>query len=327
MSVSRRSFLKAAAGGAALSAIGGEAQARPNLEVPENAIGMLYDATLCIGCKACVVGCKEANDMPVESADENPIWDTAMDASGRTLNVIKVYKHGTAEVKDREHNGFSFVKRHCFHCVDPGCISVCPTTAMRKHPDTGLVSHHPEACIGCRYCVYACPYNVPKWDFSDAFGQIQKCQFCSHRLAKGQLPACVEHCPTGASLFGTRAELLEEAKRRLSLAPGSEYAYPSDTLKAPHRHVATVPEYQQRVYGEKQGGGTQVLILSGVPFEKLDLPNIAERSFAAESETLQHTIYKGMIAPLALLAGLMVVARRNTRTGEEDAGDSDKQKQ
>jgi Fe-S-cluster-containing dehydrogenase component len=326
MSVSRRNFLKAAASGAALSAIGGEAQARPNREVPKNAIGMLYDATLCIGCKACVVGCKEANDMPIESADEHPIWDTAMDTSGRTLNVIKVYRHGTAEVKDREEDGFSFVKRHCFHCVDPGCISVCPTTAMRKDPDTGLVSHHPEACIGCRYCVYACPYNVPKWDFSDAFGQIQKCQFCSHRLAEGKLPACVEHCPTGASLFGTRAELLEEAKRRLSLEPGSEYAYPRDTLDAPHRHVATVPEYQQRVYGEKQGGGTQVLILSGVPFEKLGLPNIAERSFAAESETLQHTIYKGMIAPLALLAGLMVVARRNTGAGEEDDSDSDKDK-
>lgn len=315
MGINRRGFLKAAAGGAAISFAGG-AQARPNLEVPPNAVGMLYDATLCIGCKACMVGCKEANGMPVESSDEWPLWDAPVDASGKTLNVIKLYKQGTAAIKDREIDGFSFVKRHCMHCVDPGCISVCPTSAMRKDPDTGVVTHHPEACIGCRYCVYACPYNVPKWDFDDAFGRIQKCQFCNHRLAKGQLPGCVEYCPTGASLFGTREALLEEAKHRIAMAPGDEYAYPRDTLDSPDRYVAKVPNYIDRVYGEKQGGGTQVLVLAGVPFEKLELPNLPERAFAGVSETFQHTIYKGMIAPFAFLGGLMYLARRNTSKNE-----------
>jgi Fe-S-cluster-containing dehydrogenase component len=316
MSIKRRDFIKAAVTGSAVAALPGPAQARPNLEVPPNAVGMLYDATLCIGCKACMVGCKEANDMPVESADASPIWDTPLDTSGRTKNIIKVYTDGTAEVKDRETDGFSFVKRHCMHCVDPGCISVCPVSAMRKDPDTGVVTYHEEACIGCRYCVWACPYNIPKWDFDDAFGKINKCEFCNHLLAEGKLPACVDHCPTGASLFGTREEMLEEAHRRLAVEPGSSYDYPRNTLDDPHRHEAVVPHYIDRVYGESQGGGTQVMVLAGVPFGKLDLPDVPERSFASISETIQHTVYKGMIAPLALLGGLMFISRRNT--GKED---------
>ncbi len=291
MSIKRRDFLKAAVTGSAVAALPGPAEARPNLEVPPNAVGMLYDATLCIGCKACMVGCKEANDMPVESSDVSPIWDTPMDTSGKTKNIIKVYTDGTAEVKDRETDGFSFVKRHCMHCVDPGCISVCPVTAMRKDPDTGVVTYHEEACIGCRYCVWACPYNIPKWDFEDAFGKINKCEFCNHLLAEGKLPACVDRCPTGASLFGTREEMLEEAHRRLALEPGDTYDYPRNTLDDPNRHEAVVPHYVNKVYGETQGGGTQVMVLAGVPFGKLDLPEISERSFASVSETIQHTVY------------------------------------
>ena len=317
----RRDFLKVAGGGAVAAGASGAAEARQNLKPPPDGVGMLYDATLCIGCKACMVKCKEVNGMPPETSSETPNWDAAKDISGKTLNVIKAYRHGTAEVKDRETDGFSFVKRHCMHCVDAGCVSVCPVSAMRKHPVTGVVTHHADACIGCRYCVYACPYNVPKFDFEGPRGQIQKCQFCNQeglsRLDDGLLPGCVEVCPTGASLFGTREELLAEAKRRLALEPGSEYDYARGTLDAGNPHRKEVPRYEPGIFGEKEGGGTQVIYLAGVPFEKLGLPDLPERSFASISETVQHTIYKGMLAPILAFGGLLWAVRRNMRREEQ----------
>ncbi len=309
----RREFLLAA-GGAALATVSGGAAARDNRPVLPHAIGMLYDSTLCIGCKACVAACKRANEMPPETE----MKDWAVDLSPKTLNVIKAYVDGSGLAKDHESNGYAFVKRHCMHCVDAGCVSVCPVQAMRKDQTSGVVSHHPEACIGCRYCVMACPYDVPKFDIHNAFGQIHKCQFCNHRLAEGKVPACVEVCPTGASLFGSREQMLAEAQRRVALQEGEPYDYPRLTLDAPYRHKKEAPIYQQHIFGEKEGGGTQVLHISGVPYQKLGLPQLPERSYAAMSETVQHTLYDGMMLPGAILAGLLFVARRNSGDHSDD---------
>jgi Fe-S-cluster-containing dehydrogenase component len=315
MSLNRREFLTAAAGGALL-VTGGNALARPNKPVSPEAVGMLYDATLCIGCKACIVGCRAANEIPPETPVSLPIWDAPKDLSSRTFNVIKLYKDGTAETKDQVTDGYAFIKRNCPHCVDANCVSVCPVSAMRKDPITGIVTHHPDVCIGCRYCIFACPFNIPKYELHDAFGEITKCQFCNHRLKQGKLPGCVEACPTGANIFGPRAALLEEARRRIALKPGDEYEYPLRTLDSQRRHVKQAPTYQQHVYGEKELGGTQILYLSGVPFEKLGLPKLPERSFASQSEAVQHTIYKYMALPALAFAGLLYTVRRNTKAGQ-----------
>jgi len=322
----RRDFMRLASSGAIIATSAGtvpSVQARENLEVPDNAVGLLFDATRCIGCRACVVSCREINGTePVTG--ENGVWDSAQELSADTYNIIKAYNPTEADKAAGIHD-FSFSKRNCMHCVDPGCVSVCPVTAMTKHPVTGIVSHDPDVCIGCRYCVAACPYNVPKYDYDNPVGQIHKCQLCNQkgveRIDKGLLPGCAEVCPTGANIFGTRKELLAEAKRRLAQAPGTVYEYPLNVANSTFSSPGTVPEYQPHIYGEHEGGGTQVLVISSVPHEKLGLPDLPDRSYASVSENVQHTIYAGMAAPAAILAGLMFLARRGTKNHTPDDQD------
>lgn len=332
MRLNRRSFLSGIAAGGAAAGIGAAASSpakaegldrAPKPRLPD-ALGLLYDSTLCVGCKACVAGCKSANGMPAEiSADQKVwnegTWDTPKGLSAKTLNVIRVYQHGTVEEKDREEDGFAFIKRQCLHCVDPSCVSCCPVSAMVKDPVTGIVRNDPSRCIGCRYCVFACPFQVPKYELDKAAGKIRKCELCSHRLAEGELPGCVESCPTGATLFGRVEDLHAEAKRRIELEPGDSYVYPRGDISGrygpdtpPHEKIVEAA-YRKEVYGEAVLGGTQTLYLSAVSFDKLGLPygNVPDHSYATETEGVQHFIYQGMIAPAAALTGLILIARRN----------------
>ncbi len=324
MPFSRRNFLKgAAATGAAAAAAAtvtvAPAEARENKTMPPKAVGLLYDSTLCIGCKACVVACREANDMPPEVQTADKLWDTPLDLSGHTLNVIKLYAEGTAMHKDQVKDGFAFVKKSCMHCVDPSCVSVCPVSAMRKDPETGIVSHHPEACIGCRYCVASCPFGVPHFQYDTPTPRIEKCQMCRHRQAVGQIPACAEVCPTGATLFGPVAGLKAEAERRHALPPGQSATFPRKTVDdLADGHTKAVGHYLPATYGEHEMGGTQMMLLSGVPFDKLGYPALSETSNASVSESLQHGIYKNMAAPVAVLAGLMYAAHKHTKHDGRD---------
>ncbi|NBC32175.1 MAG: hydrogenase 2 operon protein HybA [Alphaproteobacteria bacterium] len=331
MAINRRAFLKGmaadgAAGAAAVVTIGatGEAVAgggfqRTPFEMPADAVGLLYDSTLCIGCRACQAACKEANGMaaevPTPYQDWNEgLWDSPTDLSGDTLTVIQVYQDGNMAVKDRAEDGYAFMKRQCMHCTDASCVSVCPVTAMTKDPVTGVVIHHEDRCIGCRYCVLSCPFGVPRYQYDDPFGAITKCQLCTN-VPDQEYSACAMVCPTGATLYGRVDDLKAEARLRLAKDPGAEHAYPRGRIGGDNEpNVAPIPVYQDDFYGDNILGGTQCLTLAGVPYDRLGLPLEApDFSYATLTEGIQHTLYRYMILPAVVLGGLVTLAWRNSR--------------
>ena len=205
------------------------AEARDNKTVPENAIGLLYNSTLCIGCKACMSACKTTNELPLD--DNLGGWPLGHAARAvrqdlhRHQDVPRRHQHQQGQVKD----GFAHIKRQCLHCIDPSCVSVCPVQAMTKDPETGVVSYDADACIGCRYCVAACPFHVPQFQYDTPFPRIAKCQFCKEQLAKGDIPACAKVCPTGRHAV----RQLQGFDRRDRAAQGHE-ARRSERVPAAH---------------------------------------------------------------------------------------------
>jgi len=254
-------------------------------------LGMLYDATLCIGCKVCMVACRESNSLPLPPDTE--LWDAPPDLSSNAITVIKLFRGAD------EDSEYSFVKRQCMHCVDPACVAACPFSAMIK-ADDGVVTWRGEMCVGCRYCEIGCPFNVPKFEWESRNPKIVKCQLCSHRLAEGGIPACVEECPRDAILFGTRAELLAEARRRIEDNPG---------------------RYHPHIYGEHEAGGTQVLYISRAGIDPADLgfPALDDKPLPQNVREVQGLIYKGFVAPLALYAALGLTIARNRKDAREEA--------
>jgi Fe-S-cluster-containing dehydrogenase component len=232
---SRRDFLKTVAAGAGvLAGSAVTASANEGLHVNNEELGMLYDATKCVGCKACMSACKRVNSdygsLSYEKAqfDSDGLWDAPSDLSGSTRTLIKLFK-------ESEHR-WSYVKYSCMHCQKPSCVSVCPVSAMTKDKQTGIVDYNKNTCIGCRYCQVACPYTIPKFQWEKAIPQIVKCDLCKNtNLREKGISACAETCPTGAIKFGKRKELLEEARKRLAQSPD---------------------RYISHIYGEHEGGGT-----------------------------------------------------------------------
>src|SRR5262245_39561044 len=189
---------------------------------------MLIDTTRCIGCNACAEACKEANHLPGE---------VESDLTARTWTRV------------REVDG-TYVRQMCMHCEEPSCASVCPVAALYKS-ESGFVAYDEKKCIGCRYCMVACPFGVPKYEWDRTLPRVQKCIGCIGRIEKGAIPACAAACPAEATVFGDRAALLAEAERRIHENPG---------------------QYVERVYGEQEVGGTNVLFLAGRSFEELGFP-------------------------------------------------------
>ena len=245
MNLNRRTFLKTAAASAAVLAPAARADASGvSREVDAARRGVLVDTTKCVGCRACEAACAEANHLPGPAqAGDDSVFKTPRTMDTRTYTVV----NAAATAPGAEAR---FIKRQCMHCMEPACASACLVRALDKTP-TGPVIYHKDRCLGCRYCLVACPFEVPKYEYDSALPFVQKCTFCASRQANGEDPACTSVCPTGALLFGTRNELIETAKERL-YAPGSKYV----------RHI----------FGEDEVGGTSWLYITDIDFDKLGLP-------------------------------------------------------
>jgi Fe-S-cluster-containing dehydrogenase component len=288
MSTDRRAFFKNFAAAATLTVLPSQAQASEKKAAPSDAVGMLYDTTKCIGCKACVVACKDANKMPADTDGYGQgLYDSPDSLNQYTKNIIQLYKDGDEQ---------SYVKKQCMHCVDPACVGACMLGALKKGK-FGVVSYDVSLCVGCRYCETVCPFNVPKFQWAKVAPKIVKCEFCKDRLAEGKEPACTEVCPRKAVIFGRYTELLDEAHKRLRDNP---------------------TKYVQKVYGEHELGGTQVLYLSHIEFEKLGFRFQQEESVPHLQQTVSHGIYKGFAGPVALYALLGAVLFRNRGKGEKE---------
>jgi Fe-S-cluster-containing dehydrogenase component len=267
------------------------------LPLPSMAVGLLYDATKCIGCKACVIACSAANETPPDTRGDQ-LHQSPSDLNDLTRNIIKLYK-------PTDGSPSSFVKRQCMQCLDPACAAGCPFQALHKDSETGIVTWEAEKCIGCRYCTITCPYHVPRFQWVGFNPRVTKCELCRHRLAQGLKPGCSSACPTGAVIYGARTVLLNEAKSRIQQNPGRYY--------------------QNRVYGETDNGGTQALYLSHVPFEDLGLPELGPESVPAKTLRWQKRFYQYFALPAVLYAGLVQVIRKHVKVYEQELHEREKE--
>jgi Fe-S-cluster-containing dehydrogenase component len=232
----RRSFLAAlTAAGAAIVGSKSVASAEPKVE--EDGYGILIDLTSCEGCRGCEYACAEANGLP-EPEDVDLVGNLERRGSSERFVTVSSYETEIGEV---------YVRRQCMHCLQPACTAACLTKAMEKKEE-GPVVWNEDKCMGCRYCMISCPFDVPKFEYHSAVPKIQKCRMCYERLAEGEVPVCVEECPGEALVFGKRSELLEIARERIYTESG---------------------RYVSHIYGEHEAGGTGVLYLSGVSFDQI----------------------------------------------------------
>jgi len=247
MTISRRNFLKVAgvAGGALLTGGSKPAYAQQTSEGGVEFNGMLIDTTKCIGCRACEEACNEANHLPKPevSFSTESVFEKKRDPTPDAYTVVNRFPN------EKEPDKPIFVRKQCMHCNQPACASACLTRAMEKTREAAVI-YNKGRCMGCRYCMVACPFDIPKFQYNSATPFVRKCIFCNERQMRGEQPACSEVCPTGATLFGKKRDLLEIARTRIAAEPD---------------------KYVQHIYGEHEVGGTGWLFLYGVQAEKLDL--------------------------------------------------------
>lgn len=292
--INRRAFLgsMAAIGGTALLGHPAEAYEKPK-GWPDR-YGMLTDLTACVGCRSCERACNEANALPAPEVpfDDARVFEEERRPTASAYTVVNRYEN--PDNPDRP----VFRKVQCNHCNEPACATACPAHAYSKTPE-GAVLYDEDLCFGCRYCMVACPFYVPAYDYESAFRpRIVKCVLCFDRIKEGKVPACAEVCPAGAVTFGKRSDLLKLAKARIEKEPG---------------------KYIDHVYGETEAGGTGWLYISGMPFEELGFPtNLPDNALIEQTKGFLAAVPTVFIVWPALFGMCYAALKHRENAAHED---------
>jgi formate dehydrogenase iron-sulfur subunit len=279
MPINRRNFFKVLGATGATLAVGNGLKAAPKSKENIEFSGILYDSTRCVGCQTCESSCAETNNLPAPEGTPQPGLVRTTDEKHRT--VINSYNTSKGE---------AFVKKQCMHCNEPACAAACLTQAMYKTKE-GAIIWRGEKCMGCRYCMVSCPFDAPKFEYHSANPKIEKCTMCYSRVKEGKVPACVENCPAQALTFGTRRNLIKEARKRI---------------------VENPDKYVDNIYGEREAGGTGFLYLSAVPFEELGLnTSLQLKSYPELSKGFLYSVPTIFVLWPAILLGIREATKNN----------------
>ena len=298
MSITRRKFLGWLGAASVGTTLGKTANAASNKHFSgyPNSMGVLFDNTRCIGCRKCEEGCNTVNELPApdEPFDDLSVLDTKRRTSAKTYTIVNRYD----TVSNTSLKGPLYRKVQCNHCLEPACASACFVSAFTK-TKKGAVIYDASVCVGCRYCMIACPFEIPTYEYDEAFEpRVMKCTMCSPRIEKGLLPGCVQSCPTEALTYGKRTDLLKIARKRIS--------------KFPNRYV-------DHIYGENEMGGTSWLYLSAVPYKEVQM-----REDLGITPAPQLTAGALSAVPIVaglwpvLLTGIYAMSKRKEKVADQD---------
>lgn len=297
--MNRRTFLAllGATGAGSVLGIAGKAEAAGgNFPGYPESCGVLHDTTLCIGCRRCERACNEVNHLPEPERpfDDLQVLDVKRRTTAAEWTVVNRYEGPQGKPV--------FRKQQCFHCQEPACASACFVRAFTKNPD-GSVTYNPKLCVGCRYCMIACPFNVPGYTYDRALNPlVQKCTLCHPRLQEGKLPGCVEACPTGALVFGKRKDLLRIAWERIYAAPR---------------------RYQHHVYGEREMGGTAWMTVSAAPFAEVGLDeHLGDKAAGEYTAGVLGAVPMVVGIWPVLLGGAYAITRRKEQVAAEEQAEA-----
>jgi len=304
MELNRRVFLKcigAAGAGVAGAATDSTAAHAWESRAPADPLGCLVDLNRCIGCRKCEQACQTVNKLPQpeQPFDDLTVLDKKRRPDERAYTVVNRYYPGRRDVRDQLVP--TFVKVQCMHCQDPACASACIVGALTKK-ENGAVYYDISKCIGCRYCMVACPFEIPAYEYHNPVTpRVMKCTFCYERVEnEGKLPGCVGICPVEAMTFGRRSNLLKIAKKRIESDPGS---------------------YVNHVYGEHEAGGTSWLYISGVPFDRVGFIQVPHRPLTELAETIQSSLFSYLWSPIVLFGMLGGIMRAFGSKSDRDIND------